>query len=105
MNLHEYQAKELLSRYGIASPEGRLASSPDEAAAMARKLPGQRFAVKAQVHAGGRGEAGGVRIVDGADAVGRTARELIGKKLVTNTTGPEGRIVRKVYVETAVKPE
>ncbi len=105
MNLHEYQAKELLSRYGIASPEGRLASSPDEAAAMARKLPGQRFAVKAQVHAGGRGEAGGVRIVEGADAVRQVARELIGKKLVTSTTGPEGRIVRKVYVETAVKPE
>ena len=105
MNLHEYQAKELLSRYGIAAPEGRLASSPEEAEMMARKLPGQRFAVKAQVHAGGRGEAGGVRIVDGASAVRQVARELIGKKLVTSNTGPEGRIVRKVYVETAVKPE
>jgi succinyl-CoA synthetase beta subunit len=105
MNLHEYQAKELLSRYGIAAPEGRLASSPEEAETMARKLPGQRFAVKAQVHAGGRGEAGGVRIVDGASAVRQVARELIGKKLVTSNTGPEGRIVRKVYVETAVKPE
>ena len=105
MNLHEYQAKELLSRYGIAAPEGRLASSPEEAEAMARKLPGQRFAVKAQVHAGGRGEAGGVRIVESPAAVKQVARELIGKKLVTNNTGPEGRIVRKVYVETAVKPE
>jgi succinyl-CoA synthetase beta subunit len=105
MNLHEYQAKELLSRYGIAAPEGRLASSPEEAEAMARKLPGQRFAVKAQVHAGGRGEAGGVRIVDSPAAVKQVARELIGKKLVTNNTGPEGRIVRKVYVEAAVKPE
>jgi succinyl-CoA synthetase beta subunit len=105
MNLHEYQAKELLARYGIAAPEGRVASSAQEAEAMARKLPGQRFAVKAQVHAGGRGEAGGVRIVDSPKAVGQTARELIGKKLVTSNTGPEGRIVRKVYVETAVKPE
>ena len=105
MNLHEYQAKELLSRYGIAAPEGRLASSPEEAEAMAKKLPGQRFAVKAQVHAGGRGEAGGVRIVEGAAAVKKVARELIGKKLITHNTGPEGRIVRKVYVETAVKPE
>ncbi len=105
MNLHEYQAKELLSRYGIASPEGRCASSPEEAESMARKLPGQRFAVKAQVHAGGRGEAGGVKIVDSASAVRQVARELIGRKLVTSNTGPEGRIVRKVYVETAVKPE
>ncbi len=105
MNLHEYQAKELLARYGIAAPEGRLASSPQEAEAMARKLPGQRFAVKAQVHAGGRGEAGGVRIVDGAQAVRQVAHELIGKKLITSNTGPEGRIVRKVYVEVAVKPE
>lgn len=72
---------------------------------MARKLPGERFAVKAQVHAGGRGEAGGVRIVEGARAVGAAARELIGRKLVTSNTGAEGRIVRKVYVETAVKPE
>ena len=105
MNLHEYQAKELLARYGIASPEGRCASSPEEAESMARKLPGQRFAVKAQVHAGGRGEAGGVKIVDSASAVRQVARELIGRKLVTSNTGPEGRIVRKVYVETAVKPE
>jgi succinyl-CoA synthetase beta subunit len=105
MNLHEYQAKELLARYGIAAPEGRVASSAAEAETMARKLPGQRFAVKAQVHAGGRGEAGGVRIVDSPKAVGQTARELIGKKLVTSNTGPEGRIVRKVYVEAAVKPE
>ena len=105
MNLHEYQAKELLARYGIVAPEGRLAASPEEAEAMARKLPGQRFAVKAQVHAGGRGEAGGVRIVEGHAAVRQASRELIGKKLVTSTTGPEGRIVRKVYVETALKPE
>jgi succinyl-CoA synthetase beta subunit len=105
MNLHEYQAKELLARYGIAAPEGRVAGSAEEAESMARKLPGQRFAVKAQVHAGGRGEAGGVRIVDSAKAVGQVARELIGKKLVTSNTGPEGRIVRKIYVEAAVKPE
>ncbi len=105
MNLHEFQAKELLARYGIHAPEGRVASSPEEAETMARKLPGQRFAVKAQVHAGGRGEAGGVQIVDSPQAVKQAARGLIGKKLVTSNTGPEGRIVRKVYVETAVKPE
>jgi succinyl-CoA synthetase beta subunit len=105
MNLHEFQAKDILARYGIHAPEGRIALSPEEAEAMARKLPGQRFAVKAQVHAGGRGEAGGIRIVDSAQAVRRAASEMIGKKLVTSNTGPEGRIVRKVYVETAVKPE
>lgn len=105
MNLHEFQAKQLLGRYGILAPEGRVAWSPEEAEAMARKLPGQRFAVKAQVHAGGRGEAGGVRIVESHKAVRDVARELIGKKLVTSNTGAEGRIVRKVYVETAVKPE
>ena len=105
MNLHEYQAKEILARYGVAVPEGRVAGSAAEAEEQARKLPGQSFAVKAQVHAGGRGEAGGARIVNAPRAVGAAARELIGKKLVTANTGPEGRIIRKVYVETAVKTE
>lgn len=103
MNLHEFQAKEILARYGVPHPGGRVAYNPDEAEHAARVLGSARVAVKAQVHAGGRGRTGGVKLVDTPAAAKQAAQELLGKKLVTDQTGPDGRIVRSVYVETGVK--
>jgi succinyl-CoA synthetase beta subunit len=101
MNLHEYQAKDLLAGFGVPVPVGRLALSPDEARQAATELGGTRWAVKAQIHAGGRGKAGGVRVCDSAEAVAAAAAALIGSTLVTAQTGPEGKRVGKVYVEAA----
>ncbi len=98
MNIHEYQAKELLKRYGVAVPLGRVVSTPQEARGAAVELGG-RCVVKAQIHAGGRGKAGGVKLArDPADAE-KKAAEILGKNLVTHQTGPEGRQVRKVLIE------
>ncbi len=99
MNLHEYQAKQLFTRYGIAVPPGRVASSDAEAADAARTLGGKVWVVKAQVHAGGRGKAGGVKLVKSLDDVRSTARALLGKRLVTPQTGAEGLPIEKVYIE------
>ncbi|TAM26337.1 MAG: succinate--CoA ligase subunit beta, partial [Nevskiaceae bacterium] len=99
MNLHEYQAKALFARYGIAVPEGRLATSAEQARAMAKELGGDKFVVKAQVHAGGRGKAGGVKLVEGFDAVEETARKMIGTRLVTKQTDAKGLPVNSVWVE------
>ncbi|MDO9452095.1 MAG: ADP-forming succinate--CoA ligase subunit beta [Stagnimonas sp.] len=99
MNLHEYQAKALFARYGIAVPEGRLATSAEQARAMAKELGGDKFVVKAQVHAGGRGKAGGVKLVEGFDAVEDAARAMIGTKLVTKQTDAKGLPVNSVWVE------
>jgi succinyl-CoA synthetase beta subunit len=101
MNLHEYQAKALLADFGVPVPAGRLAHSADEARQASVDLGGGRWVVKAQIHAGGRGKAGGVRLCDDADAVVEAATDLIGSTLVTAQTGPEGKRVGKVYVETA----
>jgi succinyl-CoA synthetase beta subunit len=98
MNIHEFQAKEILRRYGVAVPNGKVATNADEAAAIAREL-GSVCVVKAQIHAGGRGKAGGVKVCKTADAARDFARGLIGKKLVTHQTGPGGREVRRVLVE------
>ncbi len=100
MNLHEYQAKDLFARFGIPVPTGELASSIEEARQKAKSLGGDRWVVKAQVHAGARGEAGGVKLVDSIDAVGQTAEALLGTRLVTIQTGPEGLPVNSVYVES-----
>lgn len=102
MNLHEYQAKEILAGYGVSVPAGEVAETASSAERVARTLPGKRYAVKAQVHAGGRGRAGGIKIVDSVGAVGKAADELLGQTLVTEQTGPEGRSVRAVYVEEAI---
>ncbi|MDE2148236.1 MAG: ADP-forming succinate--CoA ligase subunit beta [Gammaproteobacteria bacterium] len=99
MNLHEYQAKELFTRYGIPVPQGQLASSPEGARAAAKALGGERFVVKAQVHAGGRGKAGGVKLVDGFDAVEEAAKAMLGRRLVTRQTGPGGLPINSVWVE------
>lgn len=105
MNLHEFQAKDILAGYGLSVPAGAVAESADDAVAAARKIAAARFAVKAQVHAGGRGRAGGVRMVESYDAVRAAAEELLGTRLVTEQTGAAGRAVRKVYVEAAVEAE
>jgi succinyl-CoA synthetase beta subunit len=100
MNLHEYQAKGLFDRYRIPVPRGLTAATPGEARAAADELGGGRWAVKAQVHAGGRGKAGGVALVDSAEAVESEAGRMLGSRLVTRQSGPEGLPVGRVLVET-----
>jgi len=99
MNLHEYQAKKLLASYGVPVPEGRVAGSAEEAVAAAEALGGKVWVVKAQVHAGGRGKAGGVKLARDAAAVRAAAAEMLGKRLVTKQTGAAGLPVERVYVE------
>lgn len=102
MDIHEYQAKELLARYGVASPQGGLAYSPEQAAYRARELGGNRWVVKAQVHAGGRGKAGGVKICNSDHEIQDATSKLFGQKLVTHQTGPEGKGIYRIYVEAVV---
>jgi succinyl-CoA synthetase beta subunit len=104
MNIHEYQAKELLKRYGVPVPLGKVASTAQEVKATAAELGG-RCVVKAQIHAGGRGKAGGVKLAENPDDAEKKASEILGKKLVTHQTGPEGREVRKVLVEQTLNIE
>ena len=99
MNIHEYQAKEILKGYGVAVPRGRVATSPEEAEAAAVSLGTPVCVVKAQIHAGGRGKAGGVKVVRSPGEAREAAAALLGRKLVTHQTGPEGKEVLKVYVE------
>jgi succinyl-CoA synthetase beta subunit len=99
MNLHEYQAKKILASYGIPVPEGRVASSADEAVAAAQALGGTVWVVKAQVHAGGRGKAGGVKLARDVEQVRAAAAGMLGRRLVTKQTGPDGLPVERVYVE------
>ncbi|MBI4233036.1 MAG: acetate--CoA ligase family protein, partial [Chloroflexi bacterium] len=100
MKVHEYQAKALMSQYGIPVPKGGVASTPDEARQIAQGL-GAGAVVKAQVHAGGRGKAGGIKLVSSPQEAEEAARSLLGKRLVTHQTGPQGVPVRKVLVEEA----
>ncbi len=99
MNIHEYQAKLLLKEFGVPVPDGHPAFSADEAVAAAEKLGGPVWVVKAQIHAGGRGKAGGVKVVKSVDEVKAEAERLLGSTLVTHQTGPEGKEVHRVYVE------
>jgi succinyl-CoA synthetase beta subunit len=99
MNLHEYQAKKILSDYGIAVPAGRVAASADEAVAAAQALGGALWVVKAQVHAGGRGKAGGVRLTRDVEQVRVAASAMLGERLVTKQTGAAGLPIERVYVE------
>jgi len=98
MNIHEYQAKSLLRDYGAPVTKGRVAGSPQEAAAHARDLGGETFVVKAQIHAGGRGKGGGIKLVKTIEELHAEADRMLGKPLVTPQTGPKGRLVRRVYV-------
>src|SRR5678815_3967411 len=112
MNIHEYQAKELLAKYGVPVPAGFAAMSVDEAVEAAGKLPGPLWVVKAQIHAGGRGKGkfrelgesakGGVRLAHSSDEVREHAAEMLGKTLVTVQTGPQGKQVQRLYITDGV---
>ena len=101
MNLYEFQAKELISRFGIEIPRGRVAGTADDAERLARRLAFPRYAIKAQIHGGGRGKAGGVRFASSPDEARTIANELLSRPLVTTQTRAGGEKVRWVYVEEA----
>jgi malate-CoA ligase subunit beta len=103
MDVHEYQAKELLAKFGVAVPRGAVAHTPEQAVYVATELGGSHWAVKAQIHAGGRGKAGGVKLCRTYHDVRKIAEDLLGKRLVTPQTGPEGKLCQRVYVEVADK--
>jgi succinyl-CoA synthetase beta subunit len=100
MNIHEYQAKGLLAKFGVGVLSGHVAYTADEAVEAAQKLGGSIWVVKAQIHAGGRGKGGGVKVVKSLDDVRETSRRMIGMNLVTHQTGPKGKLVKRIYVET-----
>ena len=99
MNIHEYQAKQVLAKYGVAVPKGGVAYTAEEAEKVARELGGDVWVVKAQIHAGGRGKGGGIKVVKSLDAVRGEAARMIGMTLVTPQTGPQGKEVKRVYIE------
>jgi malate-CoA ligase subunit beta len=102
MDIHEYQAKELLANFGVQIPRGGLAYSPEQAAYRTTELGGDKWVVKAQIHSGGRGKAGGIKVCGNDHEVWDAADELLGKRLVTHQTGPRGKVVYRLYVEGAV---
>ena len=102
MDIHEYQAKALLEEYGVPIPFGGLAYSPEQAAYRAKEIGGDRWVVKAQVHTGARGKAGGIRVCSDEHQVWDAADELLGHRLVTDQTGPTGKGVYRLYVEPVV---
>ncbi|MGR3984277.1 MAG: ADP-forming succinate--CoA ligase subunit beta [Gammaproteobacteria bacterium] len=99
MNIHEYQAKSLLAQFGVAVPQGEAAFTPEDAIAAIGRMRGPVWVVKAQIHAGGRGKGGGVVVADTRDAAKRAARDILGMTLVTPQTGPQGKLVRRLYIE------
>jgi len=103
VKIHEYQAKAILARYGVPVPRGEVAFTPGEAGEIAGQLGGGTVVVKAQIHAGGRGKGGGVKLAHNPDEAVRTARDMIGMRLVTPQTGPEGRVVSRVLVEEGLQ--
>jgi len=105
MKIHEYQAKEILKSYGIPVPKGGVAESPEEARKIAEGIGERAIVVKAQIHAGGRGKGGGVKVVDNPEEAEKAARAIIGMTLVTHQTGPAGRLVRKVLVEEGIETQ
>ena len=99
MNIHEYQAKGVLAQYGVTVPRGGVAYTPQEAKKVAEDLGGSVWVVKAQIHAGGRGKGGGVKVVKSLEELNAAASAMIGMTLVTPQTGPQGSLVRRIYVE------
>ena len=102
MDIHEYQAKELLAGFGVAVPKGGVVYTPDQAVYRAEEIGGARWVVKAQIHSGARGKAGSIKLCTTPEEVRAAATELLGKKLVTHQTGPAGKVVHRLYVEAAV---
>ena len=105
MDIHEYQAKKILSDFGVNIPRGGIAYSPENAEFKAREIGGSKWVVKAQVHSGARGKAGGIILCNNELEVAQATDKLLGKKLVTNQTGPEGKIINRVYIEEATHIE
>ena len=105
MDIHEYQSKEILSEYGIPIAAGGLAYSPEQAAYRATEIGGSLWVVKAQIHSGARGKAGGIKVCKSEDEVAKAAEELLGKKLVTHQTGPQGKVCHRLYVEAGCNIE
>src|SRR5947207_1174717 len=103
MKIHEYQAKAILARHGVPVPRGEIAFNAAEAGEIARRLGGNVVVVKAQIHAGGRGKGGGVKLAKSAEDAENIARDMIGMRLVTHQTGPEGRVVSRVLVEEGLQ--
>jgi succinyl-CoA synthetase beta subunit len=103
MKIHEYQAKAILARYGVPVPQGEVVFAAADAAVTAKQLGGGTVVVKAQIHAGGRGKGGGVKVVKGPDEAARAASDIIGMRLVTHQTGPSGQVVQRVLVEQGLK--
>ncbi len=101
MNIHEHQAKQILKKFGAAVPEGVYGFTVEELLEKCKSLKTNKYVLKAQIHAGGRGKAGGVKILDNLNDLEKSAKELFGKKLVTHQTGPEGREVKRLYVEVS----
>ena len=102
MKIHEYQAKEILQKFNVAVPKGIVAFTPDEAVDAAKKIGGKVWVVKAQIHAGGRGKGGGVKLAKNLREVRKLAKEILGMRLVTHQTGPEGKIVKRILIEQGV---
>ena len=105
MDIHEYQAKEILSSFGVTIPRGGIVYSPENAENKAREIGGSKWVVKAQIHSGARGKAGGIIVCHSPLEVAQATDKLLGKKLVTNQTGPEGKIVNRIYIEEATDIE
>src|SRR6202000_2993437 len=99
MNIHEYQAKDVLRGFGAPVPKGKAVFTVEEAVAAAKELPGPVWVVEAQIHAGGRGKGGGVKVVKSIEDVEKEARRMLGMTLVTHQTGPHGRLVKRLYIE------
>ncbi|MEK6628270.1 MAG: ADP-forming succinate--CoA ligase subunit beta [Bdellovibrionota bacterium] len=105
MNIHEYQAKDVLKKFGVATLKGQIAHSPDEAVTAAKQIGGSVWVVKAQIHAGGRGKGGGVKVAKSLDEVHTLASKILGMTLITHQTGPEGKVVQKVFIEAGCNIE
>lgn len=105
MNIHEYQGKQILRKYGVTTPRGFPCFTVDEAVEAAEKLGGNLWVVKAQIHAGGRGKGGGVKVAKSIDEVRKYATEILGMTLVTHQTGPEGRVVKRLLIEEGAVQE
>ncbi|MEE9287877.1 MAG: malate--CoA ligase subunit beta [Gammaproteobacteria bacterium] len=105
MDIHEYQAKELLSDFGVTVPAGGLAYSPEQAAYRTKEIGGEKWVVKAQIHSGARGKAGGIKVCSSDHEVSQAADELLGSRLVTHQTGPQGKVVHRLYIEAATAIE